>query len=89
MLRSLREIFPKKVRKIVDSVVAKIETQIHDASLTAMDSVVIPRVEMAVKLVTGISGHEMNSRAIPAERYFQGTTQKLRFWLHLAAQTCL
>ena len=29
----------------------------HDAILTAIDKVVIPRVEMAVKSITGLSGH--------------------------------
>ena len=29
----------------------------HDANLTAMDKVVIPKVKMAVRPITGSSGH--------------------------------
>ena len=42
-----------KVRKEIDSVVAAIENWVHDAILTAMDDLVTPRVEMAVKSISG------------------------------------
>ena len=50
-----------KIRKEVDKEVMTVENCMHDASLTAMDNVVIPRVEMAVKSFTGSSGDRTNS----------------------------
>ena len=38
-----------------------VENRMHDAILSAIDNVVIPRVEMAVKSVTGSTGHETTS----------------------------
>ena len=34
-----------KVRSEVDSVMTKVETRVHDAVLTAMESLVIPRID--------------------------------------------
>ena len=34
---------------------------IHDAILTTMNNATIPRVEMALKLITGSTGHGTNS----------------------------
>ena len=50
-----------EVRKAVDKAVLTVENRKHDAIVTAMDKVVIPRVEMAVKSITGSSGHGLNS----------------------------
>ena len=47
--------------KAVDNAVVIAENCMHDAILTLMDKVVIPRVEMAVKAITGSSGHGPNS----------------------------
>ena len=49
------------VRKEVDSVVAAVKNRLVDAFLTAMYNVVILRVEMAVRLITGSSRHVPNS----------------------------
>ena len=43
-----------RVRKEVDSAPAAVENQVHDGILTAMDSVVIPKVESAVKSMIGL-----------------------------------
>ena len=45
----------------VDSAVMTVENRTHDAILTAIDNVVIARVEMAVKSITGSTGHWINS----------------------------
>ena len=45
----------------VDRVVAVVENWIHDAILTAMDNVVIPRVEMALRSIAASSGRWPNS----------------------------
>ena len=40
----------------------------HDAILTAMDNVIIPRVEMAVKSITGSTGLGTNSEVQNPDR---------------------
>ena len=55
----------------MDSVVAAVENRVHDAILTAIDSVVIPRVEMAVGSITRYSGHVPSSvHGYPVQRNF-------------------
>ena len=46
--------------RAVDSAVMIFENRRHDAILTAIDNVVIARVEMAVKSITGSTGHRIN-----------------------------
>ena len=41
-----------KIRKAVDNAVMTVESRVADASLTAMDNVVMPWVEMAVRSIT-------------------------------------
>ena len=50
--------FDDKFQKVVDNSVKTFESRMHDAILTAMDKVVNPRVDMAVKLIAGSSEHE-------------------------------
>ena len=42
-----------KIRKAVDNAVRTIKNRMRDAISAAMDNVVIPRVEMAVRPITG------------------------------------
>ena len=50
-----------RIGKEVDSAVTAIKNRVHDAILTAMDDVVIPRVKMAVRSIIGSSGRGWNS----------------------------
>ena len=50
-----------KVRKEVDSGVAAVKNQVHDAIWTAINNVLLPRVEMTVRCITGSSGFCPNS----------------------------
>ena len=50
-----------KIGKEIDSAVTAIKNRVHDAILTAMDDVVIPRVKMAVRSIIGSSGRGWNS----------------------------
>ena len=54
-------IIEDKIREAVNEAVLAIENRMHDAILTAMHKVVIPRDDMAVKSITGSSRHEPNS----------------------------
>ena len=47
--------------RVVGSAVMNVENRMHDAILTAIDNVVIPRVELAVKSITGSAGHGTSS----------------------------
>ena len=48
-------------RKGLDSVVAAVKNRVNDAILTRMDSVVIPRVEIAIRSIVGLSGNGPNN----------------------------
>ena len=53
--------FDDKVKKAVDNAVNTVENRMHGATLPAMDSFIIQRVEMAVRSITGLSRHGPNS----------------------------
>ena len=54
IVRSLKKNIENRVRKEVDSAAAVVENQVHDVILTAMDSAVMPKVESAVRSMTGL-----------------------------------
>ena len=62
-----------KITKAVSSAVMTVQNRLHDAILAAIDDVVIPRVEMAVKSITGSTGHGTNGEVQnPVRRDFIG-----------------
>ena len=62
-----------QITRAVKGAVMIVENRMHGAILTAIDNVVIPRIEMAVKLITGSTGHGMNSEVLnPDQRDFLG-----------------
>ena len=50
-----------QITRTVSSAVMTVENRMHDAILTAIDNVVIPRVEMAVKSITSSARHGTSS----------------------------
>ena len=65
-----------KVRNAVDNIIIAVENLMHDAIITAMNYVVIPRVEMAVRSITGASGNEpSNIFQKPDRSDFAGNTK--------------
>ena len=54
-------IFDAKTRKTVHNAVNNVKSRMYDASLTATDNVVSPRNELAVRSISGSSGHGTNS----------------------------
>ena len=54
---ALRNNIDEKIQKAVDNEVMNVDNLMHDIILTAMDNVVIPRVETAVPSNTAASGH--------------------------------
>ena len=62
-----------KVKSAVDKAVLIVENRMHDAFLTAIDNVVIPRIEMVVGSINCSSGHGSNSEVQnPDRRDFLG-----------------
>ena len=62
-----------QVIRAVSSAVMTFENCMHDAILAPTDNVVIPRVEMAVKLITDSTGHGTKSEVQkPDRRDFTG-----------------
>ena len=57
-----------QITRAVSSAVMTVENRMHDAILTAIDNVVIPRVGMAVKSITGSTGHGTNSKVQNPDR---------------------
>ena len=65
-----------KIRKEVDYAVMAVGNRVHDAILTAMDNVVMPRVEMAVRSVTESSRRGPSCVVQnPDQRNFSGNTE--------------
>ena len=65
-----------KIRNVVDSAVIVVENLMHDPILTAMNNVLIPRVEMAVRSITGSSRNGPNSIVRNPDRWdFAGNTE--------------
>ena len=63
--------------KLVGSAAMIVENRMRDAFLTAIDDAVIPRDEMAVKSITGSTGHWTNCEVQnPGRRYFLGNIRK-------------
>ena len=46
-----------KTERALDNASSNVENRMHDAILKAMDKMVIPRVELALRSITGSSGH--------------------------------
>ena len=72
-----------QITRAVDSAVMTFENRRHDAILTAIDNVVIARVEMAVKSITVSTGHRINSEIQNPDRdHFVWNTRNTRScWL--------
>ena len=50
-----------EVRSDVDSVMTTIKTKVKDALMTAIENLVVPRIELAMKSFNASSGHELGS----------------------------
>ena len=57
-----------RIKKEFDETVTASENWNHDSSLTAMDNAVVPRVEMAVRAISGSSGRGRNSKVRNPDR---------------------
>ena len=68
------------VRREVDSVMTTVEKRVHDAVLTAIESLVIPRIELAMKSVNASSVSGVDSVVLdPDPREFSAYIEGLQF----------
>ena len=68
-----------RIRYVIDNAVITVKNCMHDAILTAMNNLVIPRVEIALRSITGWSGK--GSKCIvqnPDRSDFTGNTENTR-----------
>ena len=66
-----------KIRTAVDNPVLTVKNCMHDAVLTAMDTLVLPKFERATKSITGSTGHgHIRDVQNPGRRNFIGNTGK-------------
>ena len=64
--------FADSIGKEVDSVLAATESRVHGTIFTAMNSVVMSRVEMAMRSISGSSGHGPSSVVETPDKSFSG-----------------
>ena len=57
----VRDLIDDKIRKVTDNALLTLKNCMQDAILTAMDRMVMPRVEMNVGSITGLSRRRLNS----------------------------
>ena len=78
-MHTLEEHIVSKVRSEVDSVITTVETRIQDAVLTAIESLVIPSVELAMKSASAFSGQSLDGNVLKLDqRDFSGNVQGLQ-----------
>ena len=69
----IENIIDDKIKRAVNNAVFTVKKCMHEAILTAMDEVLIPKIEIVVKSITGSSGHGINSEVQnPNRRDFLG-----------------
>ena len=68
-----------QISKVVRSEVMTVKNCIHDTLLTAINNLVIPRVEMAMNLITGSMGYGTNTEGQnPDPKDFPGIIRNSR-----------
>ena len=78
-LHTLEENLVRKVQNEVDSVMTTVETRVQGAVLTAIENLVIPRIELAMKSVNASTERvEVSVVLNPDQRDFSGNIESLQ-----------
>ena len=78
-MHALEENIDSKVRIKVDIVIITVESRFRDAVLTAIENLVIPRVEVAMKSANASSGRSVDCNVLePDQRDFSGNAEALQ-----------
>ena len=78
-MHTLEENIVSKVPSEVDGVMTTVETKVQDAVLTAIESLVIPRVELTMKSANASSGRSPDGNLLePDQMDFSGNVEGLQ-----------
>ena len=78
-MHTLEEYIVSQVRSEVDCVMTTVETKIQDAVLTAIESLVILRIELAMKSTNAFSEPNLDGNVLePDQRDFPGNIEGLQ-----------
>ena len=78
-MHTLEENIIRKVRSEVDSVMTTVGTRVQDAVLTAIENMVLLRVEFAMKSFFASSGRSVDGNVLePDQKDFSGYTEGLQ-----------
>ena len=78
-MHTLGENIASKVRSEVDGMMTTVETKVQDMVLTAIEILMIPRVELAKKSTNVFSGRSINGDVLePDQRDFTGNVEGLQ-----------
>ena len=78
-VHTLEENIVNKVRSEVDNVMTSVETRVQDKVLTAIENLVIPKVELVMKSADALSGRSVDGHVLESDqRGFLGNIEGLR-----------
>ena len=78
-MHTLEKNFADKIGREVDSVMTTVETRVENVEMTAIENLVIPTVELAMKSVDASSGRGAESVVqVPHWRDFSGNIESLQ-----------
>ena len=67
-VKTLEKCFNERIDKEISNIVDTVEDEIQNASLTAIDNIVAPKIELAIRSINASSGRDMTSVTASSER---------------------
>ena len=67
-MKTLERCFNERIDREMNNIVDTVEDRIQNAILTAVDNIIMPKIELAVRSVNSSSGRDMTSVAANSER---------------------
>ena len=67
-VKTLETCFNEKIDREMNNIVDTVEDRIQNAILTAIDSIIAPKIELAIRSINASSGRDMTSMSASSER---------------------
>ena len=67
-VKTLERCFNERVDREMNNIVDTVEDRIHNAILTAIDNIVAPKIELAIRSIRASSGRDVTSVSVNSER---------------------
>ena len=67
-VKTLERFFNERIDKEMNNIVDTIEDRIHNAILTAIDNIIAPKIELAIRSVNASTGRDVTSVTAKSER---------------------